>query len=183
MKAETVKKVLSYAALGGLLVMSGAVVNPTKVIKALLKEKLLDKEPNGRAVYHYGKVIEKLIENRLIAIDKNGQLSVTEKGRIKLDQLEMDDFEIKTPKVWDKKFRVIIFDVPEEKKLIRKALRKQLVEWGFVRLQNSVWVYPYECQEAIALLKTHFGLTKDVLCMTVESIENDTWLKKEFGLS
>ena len=57
-----------------------------------------------------------------------------------------------------------------------------LRSFGFICLQNSVWVYPYECQEIIDLLKQYLELKEEALYMTVESIENDKWLKKEFEL-
>ena len=60
--------------------------------------------------------------------------------------------------------------------------RKELVRLGFLKLQNSVWVYPYECDDIITMFKAHFKIGKDVLYMTVEKIENDKWLKKEFEL-
>jgi hypothetical protein len=34
----------------------------------------------------------------------------------------------------------------------------------------------------VELLKKNFGVDKDVLYLTVDFIENDKWLQKEFGL-
>ena len=53
---------------------------------------------------------------------------------------------------------------------------------GFVRLQDSVWVYPYDCEDLIVLLKADFKIGKDVLYMIVDEMEGDTHLRKEFGL-
>ena len=78
---------------------------------------------------------------------------------------------------------MIIFDIKEGKRQTRDELRIWLNHLGFIRLQNSVWVFPYECQEVIVLLKSHFHIGKEVLYLTVESIENDTWVKKVFDIS
>lgn len=108
--------------------------------------------------------------------------ALTPKGKEELLKYQLKKSPIKKPKKWDKKYRVIIFDIKEWKRNTRNQLRKQLIDLGFIRLQNSVWVYPHDCQELIILLKSYFHLGKEVLYMTADSIENDKWLKKEFGL-
>ena len=55
-------------------------------------------------------------------------------------------------------------------------------ELGFIRLQDSVWVYPYDCEDLMALLKADLKLGSAVLYMVVEHIENDKHLRAEFGL-
>ena len=53
---------------------------------------------------------------------------------------------------------------------------------GFLRLKDSVWVYPYDCEDLVTLMKADFKIGKDILYIIAETIENDSWLKKEFGL-
>jgi len=146
------------------------------VLRSMAPEKIVPQRK-----YYIGETIKKLIKNKTI-LSTNGDFYLSTLGKSKLAKYELDDLIIEKPKVWDGQFRVIIFDIAESKRSMRVALRKQLVCWGFIRLQNSVWAYPYECQELIALLKTSFGVFKDVIYMTVGSIENDGWLKKEFNL-
>ncbi len=83
---------------------------------------------------------------------------------------------------WDRRWRMVVFDVPEYRKSIRNRLRMQMRLFGFLRLQDSVWVYPYDCEELIALLKADLRIGKDVLYAIVEKIENDVGIKKHFGL-
>ncbi len=54
--------------------------------------------------------------------------------------------------------------------------------FGFVKLQESVWVYPYECERVIALLKAQYKMGKELVYIVAGEIENNDWLKKEFGL-
>jgi len=116
---------------------------------------------------------------------KNGKIFVrlTKKGQKELLKYQIRAKTIKKPKKWDKKWRVVIFDIKEQAKNLREGLRKELTNLGFIKLQNSVWVYPYECEEIITMLKTYFQIGKDALYMTVEKIENDKWLKGEFELN
>ena len=41
---------------------------------------------------------------------------------------------------WDGKYRIVIFDIPEEKRIIRNLFRRNLKKWGFQHLQKSVWI-------------------------------------------
>ena len=64
----------------------------------------------------------------------------------------------------------------------RDLLRNSLVQFGFIKLQQSVWVYPYECKSLVMLLRADYNLGKEVLVMEVNEIEESDWLKTSFGL-
>ena len=77
---------------------------------------------------------------------------------------------------------MLIFDIPEKKRHLRYKVRSTLSAVGFTRLQDSVWIYPYDCEDFVTLLKADFRIGKDLLYMIVDSLENDTWLRKKFNL-
>lgn len=60
-------------------------------------------------------------------------IKLTEEGR----DLVGNNFE---DKEWDGKWRVVMFDIPEEKRIIRNLFRRNLKKWGFKHLQKSVWI-------------------------------------------
>lgn len=107
-------------------------------------------------------------------------VSITHSGR---RYLERSEREMTIPKVWDRHWRVVIFDIPERRRRHRDALRSSLERVGFLRLQNSVWVYPYDCEELITLLKTEYRLGKEVLYMIVEKLERDVSVRRHFKLA
>lgn len=113
---------------------------------------------------------------------ESGFYLATAAGEKLWNDWQMLDYKIKRPRKWDKKWRVVIFDIPEKKNRVRDRVREILSAAGFQKLQNSVWVYPYDCQEIIALLKANYHIGNEVLYMEVTSIENDRWLKKIFDL-
>lgn len=84
-----------------------------------------------------------------------------------------DEIEIKRPKKWDGKWRVVVFDVPEDCKRKRDVLRSKLRTLGFYRIQMSVYVYPFECSEAIRGISSRLNIRKFVLIMISEIIENE----------
>ena len=86
------------------------------------------------------------------------------------------------PRKWDHRYRLVMFDIPEKRKKIRERLRFQMQEVGFLRVQDSAWLYPYDCEEFMALLKADLHIGKDVLYAVIEEIENDRWIRKHFGL-
>jgi len=83
---------------------------------------------------------------------------------------------------WDGKWRIVIFDVWEKRRAVRDQLRNRLKTIGFIRVQNSVWVYPYDCEEILIFFRTELRLGKSALYIVAEGIENDTSLRKQFGL-
>lgn len=85
-------------------------------------------------------------------------------------------------KRWDNRWRMIVFDIPERRRKIRTRLCAIMREVGFVRLQDSVWVYPYDCENLVALLKAELKIGKDVLYAIAETIENDAPLRQHFEL-
>jgi DNA-binding transcriptional regulator PaaX len=109
-------------------------------------------------------------------------LRLTAEGKDVLNRLERINFKIKKPKYWDKKWRIVIFDIKEFKRATRDNIRNTLVNIGFLKLQNSVWVYPYDCEDLITLLKSDFEIGREVLYIIADEIENDSVIKKYFGL-
>ena len=120
-----------------------------------------------------------LLEKGMLMKDDRGYLQITNKGRLKLGDF---DELIDKPKRWDKKWRVLVFDIPEKRRRNRDGIRKTLSKAGFIRLQDSVWVYPYNCEDFVALLKAQQHVGKALLYMIVDSIENDKYLKGAFAL-
>ncbi len=86
------------------------------------------------------------------------------------------------PMRWDKKWRIVIFDVWERRRDVRNRLRSLLQSNGFIKIQNSVWVYPYPCEELFAFLRADLRLGLGMLYIVAEEIENDRRLRKHFGL-
>jgi len=115
--------------------------------------------------------------------DGKRYVRLTERGEeaLAFEQQKMSLANTK-PRKWDRRYRLVMFDVPEKRKEIREHLRYEMQEVGFLRVQNSVWVYPYDCEEFVALLKADLHIGKDVLYAVVEEIENDKWIREHFNL-
>ena len=124
----------------------------------------------------------RMIERGLLLWD-NRRLRLTPKGERRLRLIEARDFQFKKPKKWDGRWRVLIFDIPERSKNTREQIRHTLLSIGFQRLQDSVWVYPYDCEDFITVLKLDFRIGKDLLYVIADHIEQDISLRTHFGLT
>jgi DNA-binding PadR family transcriptional regulator len=126
----------------------------------------------------------RLLEKGLLVIKNTPHgkvLRITEQGKKALER-ELILAPEQPPTKWDGKWRVIIFDIKEKRKVIRNKLRYSLISVGFIKVQNSVWVYPYPCEELISLLKADFKIGKDVLYLIVDQLEGDSNLQKQFNI-
>ncbi|MEK7176046.1 MAG: CRISPR-associated endonuclease Cas2 [Patescibacteria group bacterium] len=83
---------------------------------------------------------------------------------------------------WDKKWRLVIFDIPEKKKPIREALRGHLKRLGFIELQHSVFVLPFECRNEVEYLIEFYNIRKFVRYIEASHIDNELDLKHRFHL-
>ena len=118
-------------------------------------------------------------------VERDGKkyVRLTDKGEKILDiERRRLDLVNNKPKKWDGRYRLVIFDIPEKRKKVREHLRFEMQEIGFLRIQDSVWIYPYDCEEFIALLKADMHIGKDVLYAVIEEIENDARIRKHFNL-
>ncbi len=59
---------------------------------------------------------------------------------------------------WDGKYRVVIWDIPENKLRIRDLFRRRLRQWGFTSFQRSVWVSKRDITQSLRSLISELGI-------------------------
>jgi len=179
-RSEILKDILKILAASAIVYVAST--SPYFTISLLRKYKTFKKYKKKRIYDHF----YKLRKQGLIEINnKNHQIYIklTEKGKKKAGWLQINDLKIKRPKKWDKKWRIVMFDISQLKKAHREAFRGKLKELGFIPLQKSVWVNPFKCCDEINLLRDFFGLTeKELIMVTAEDIGRDSQLKRDFKI-
>ncbi|TSC84586.1 MAG: Transcriptional regulator, PaaX family [Parcubacteria group bacterium Gr01-1014_17] len=171
--------ILRIVAGAGLL--SAALVAPN----ALKAMKTLGILPHGRQKEVVRRAQARLVTQKLISRNSRGFLRLTSQGEEKLEYLKRNNFErfrMTLPPRWDKKWRLFIFDIKEERRRDRDYIRRTLENMGAVPLQKSVWVYPHDCEDMIALLKVDFKVGNNLLYIIADEIENDRSLREHFNL-
>lgn len=85
-------------------------------------------------------------------------LTLTRRGLAIAGQATIDMLEIRRPFRWDNKWRIVVFDIPEEKRLARDILRRKLRQLGFRLIQKSVWVLPWPCRAELEFIRELYQL-------------------------
>ena len=171
---------LAAVAIGGVVLIAATIPNVAQLLRFMPGYK-----KGARFNFQAKTALGRLAAKGLVIFEeRNGKryARVTEEGERVLELESMREKSMKKPRRWDGRWRVVLFDIPERRRGVRNRLRLFMSEYGFVRLQDSAWIYPYDCEDLIALAKANFRIGVDVLYMIVEQLERDAHLRKHFGL-
>ena len=177
---ETQKKILILL-LGGLaLGLSRSPRTSFQIIKEMKKEwDWIEKQRLKRA-------IKSLYESKLIKEKENPDgtitLVLTDKGKEKALTYNLDEMKIEKPEQWDKKWRIVLFDIPERMRKIRDAFRDHLKNLGFYEFQKSVFIHPYDCKDEIDYLIEFYDARRFIRFIIADFLDNELYLKSHFEL-
>lgn len=174
--------ILKSLALGVVLAVALIAPNSLQILEIFRNKDQKIKKLGKRQSW---KVIQKLREQKIIRLTKKDNydiLEITEKGRKEILKYDLEKMTIKQSRQWDGWWRVVVFDIPEEQKIAREALRRLLRKLGFHKLQKSVFVIPYECQKEINYIKEIYEIRDHLIYLRAKYIDNDEYLKTNFNL-
>ena len=174
--------ILRTLAVGG--VLSVALVAP----KTLTLLKKLDRGATNRKNL-YRRITQAITDLEYAGFVKTSgerghrRVELTDKGRVTIETIYANEYRIPEPAFWDGRWRVVMFDIREKRRRARSQLRLLLLGAGFLRLQDSVWIYPYPCDEFIGLVRAHLKSgTGEMLSFVAEALESDRKLREHFRL-
>ena len=113
----------------------------------------------------------------------NSFIQVTGEGKRKLIEIELQNARIKTPAKWDGRWRLVFFDIPHDERLTRDAMRRKLKELGFLQIQKSVYLHPYECYAIIQAMQDFYQIKPHFHYAVIEKIEHSKTYLKHFNLN
>lgn len=132
------------------------------------------------------RTIKRLYQSKLVGCrehnDGTVELVLSDEGKQRSLRYRVEKLEIKKPATWDGLWRIVLFDIPERHKKGRDALAQKLKGLGFVTLQKSVFVFPYECKDEIDFIVELFKLRPYVRTIVAREIDSAVHLKHKFGL-
>jgi len=114
--------------------------------------------------------LERLKKQGLVSNEKS-KLKLTEKGKEYIGRIISLKKTLTKP--WDKKYRVVIFDIPETKKHLRNWLRQELYLLNYIQLQKSVFVGKIPLPAEIIRDIERLGIKSDVNYLLAEQIFDD----------
>ncbi len=128
------------------------------------------------------KGFDNLKNRKIIRLDKKETFSFTKHGARWLKSAYLKKMRLLSPR-WDHKWRVIIFDIPQELHHARNSFRRKLQTLGFFMLQKSIFVFPYSCEKDLGYICTTYKISDYVDVITAENIGSRTeHVKKFFNL-
>lgn len=184
-----------YAAVKTVLLLLGAGAAISSVFlapnSAVVLQKLLPNDPQWEQWKQFNtsylkRTLKRLEQQNHVEITRQNNdtvVTLTQSGKRKVLKFALENLEIDKPLLWDKKWRMVIYDIPSYHHGFGDLIREDLRALGFYPLQKSVYLHPFPCYDQIEFLRAYYGLGNNLQYVTIEKIENDYAYKAYFGLS
>jgi CRISPR-associated endonuclease Cas2 len=143
--------------------------------------KLLSSKCHASKTENFTNSITTLKQKRLVSIaEKDGQqiLTLSEAGKKRVLQFNLDQIEIVRPRKWDWNWRIVVFDIPEKRREGRDALRGKLKQLGFYQLQKSCFIHPFDCKSEIDFISEIYEVSPYVNFIVAREVEGAKQLQK-----
>src|SRR3989344_98487 len=114
--------------------------------------------------------------------DGHYQARLTADGCRHVQSINIRNLKIAKSDKWDKKWRMVFFDIPEKMNKKRNLFRENIKAIGFLEVQRSVFCYPYACGTEIIKIATFSGLSDYIHYAVVEELSDAGHYRKKFGL-
>jgi hypothetical protein len=105
------------------------------------------------------KALHELKKNKLVVVKRDGdryRAALTKDGILQVFRLKV----LKARVLEDDSVCMVIFDIPETERDLRQLLREFLSEAGFILIQRSVWISPFDAGQALVSLFRATGAVK-----------------------
>lgn len=165
------REILFIAAVGPVLLSSLFLPNTPQMLKPLIKWRKNWGKTDRRRIHE---AVQRLNRKRLIEMIEKGDrlyLKITTNGKQLVKNFHYDDLKLPQFKAWDQKWRLVIFDIPDKKRKERQVFSKKLKDLGFHPLQESVFVYPYECRDEIDFICEFLSISRYINYCLVEALD------------
>jgi phenylacetic acid degradation operon negative regulatory protein len=139
-------------------------------------------DAGGMSKIKYHGMVNRLKKRGVIAVTQKSDrrfIQLTSKGQLQTLLLKS---RLPRTKTWDGKWRLVMFDIPEQSKYKRDQLRTLLKKDGFAKIQESVFISPYPIsRHGVEYLKTT-GLINYIRMLRVDEMDDEKELLNKFKL-
>lgn len=178
------KEVLAILGAGGLLVLAVTMPATIKIVKEILDERS-SREWKKYNQWYLLRTLRRLRKQKMVKFEFDDEKTIVELtsfGKKKILKYSLEQIEIERPRFWDRKWRLVIYDVPISKRRAAEQLNKILTRLGMYRMQKSVFLYPFPCEDEVEFLKEYLEVGDNVWLLTVSNFENDQVFRDYFGI-
>ena len=146
-------------------------------IKKDLEDNFLSDFTDKKSSYAITRSIKNLLGDGLIEAfnsEHKQYFRLTLDGKQKINNICLDSDSSLISTNWDGYWRLIILDLPEERKSEREALRYLLKKANFICIKNSVWVSMYPFEHLFTNIKKDLNLTTEIMILVTDKIDEET---------
>lgn len=133
------------------------------------------------------------IKQSFSRLEKNGLLkkkttngedyyTLTLLGNERAKKYKLHSMKIDHQKKWDGLWRLVMFDIPEDKKMARRGINLVLKKLGCIQYQKSVFITPFPCKKEIDFVGDCFDARTYIRIITARDVEGVEQIKKSFKL-
>lgn len=174
--------ILKFLSIGGVLTAGVLAPNSIAIFGKPL-DKLLNKFDKRQRERELRRVLHYMKQRGLVSYkprDYENGIILTDAGRKRIEKSTYANLSIPAPKKWDKKWRIVFFDIPEAQSSKRKALTQKLRLIGYRQLQLSIWIHPFPSRAEIEAIAERNNIRRYLTYVEVESIDGEASLLKLF---
>lgn len=135
-----------------------------------IKDKFERKYPRQQ----FSRIISSLKKHGWIkvkSLENKEAIIFTPKGKEKLLQIAIRQNEKTKRKRRDNKWQMVIFDIPEKYRKTRNRFRSALKLLGYQKLQQSVWICPYDVLKETQTLVRYYSIESYIRLLLVQEME------------
>lgn len=186
-KYAPAKTVLKLVGAGAFLISAMIMPGLPFVLKPFIDEKRKEEYEVWKRfnIPYLKRTLARLEKQKLVEIleGNNKQVvRITNQGKQKIIKMALDELIVEKPKMWDGRWRLVSFDLPEKLAKERKKFVEYLRAWKFYPLHKSVYLHAYPCFKQIEFLRDYMSIAEYVRNFIVLKIENDKLFKDFFGV-
>ena len=177
------------AALGIGVIIGGTLITPNfPIILGSILSLIKDFKKKDISIKKVNRVLQNLEKKEIIYLERKGEdvyvhlKDFFHPTILKYSIKAIFDLKKRDQK-WQGKWYLVMFDVPEIQRNKRVYLRKFLKQIGFYPYQKSVYVFPYECEKEISLIKKIVEGGKYMSYIIADKIEQEKAAKIYFQLN
>lgn len=132
------------------------------------------------------RTVSRFQKQKYVSVTKGNKdqviVKITKHGMERALSYQLNTMKLTKQTHWDKKWRVVMFDIPDTYRRLRDIFRMRLRQLGLYKLQESVYVSPYSCFDEIEFLRELYGISFTVQYLLVQTIEHDEDIRQHFNL-
>lgn len=109
-------------------------------------------------------------------------IAISDEGRRKILSFAIEKEGPVRSKKWDGKWRMVLYDIDAKAKTKQQGIRKALKDLGFIQLQRSVYIIPFDCRKQVSFMRVQFALGNAIQYIDGAEFEDDIPYRRHFGL-